>query len=759
MSVFTRPLALTDDGKKHEPVAPGRLLEPDLLPVSKAAGNVITKDSEGLLFAIKTLLSDSEKMLSVQDSKLRSNLALRLNSATNMLELLGAGNVRIAEVKLPVVPGLPIVAEVKKNFKPPTLEYGELPVGTYMHLQFQMSDGTLKDIYYNVSDFIDVYTGGNGISVTNNVIALKPVAGKGLEASATGASVRTTDLLRRGEKILGVADNGFYTQLSFAISGDTLILRGQNNAEVARIALPVSGETLTSAEFLREYTPPPPHGANQPVLPRSDYLHLHFDSAGNERDLYIDMGAFGGIWGKRVTTLPTGEALDKLLEDMPVGAFVWSADTDGLIIYLTPEEADIRYVALTGNQTVQGTKTFATSPTAPTPTAGDNSTRLATTAFVTGAIAASHVNDATLVRTTGTQSITGAKNFTVSPTVPTAAVKDNSTKAASTAFVMQALAAYDDLKHIWGKRVTTLPTGTELDKLLADMPVGAYVWSADTDGLTVAITQAEADKRYVALTGNQSVAGIKTFSVSPLAPTPAASDNSTKVATTAFVTRALASVDVTHPAWGKRVTTLPTGDALDTLLADMPVGAYVWSADTDGLTVAITQAEADARYVALAGNQTVQGTKTFSASPVLPTPAANDNSTKAATTAFVMRALASVDVAHPAWGKRVTTLPTGAELDALLSDMPVGAYVWSADTDNLSVGLTASDIGAGLKLDANGKLTLDIDPSSPLQLTADGKLTLDQSGLVSGGVSTDTDNALVAGADGKPYFPGNWGTL
>lgn len=36
-------------------------------------------------------------------------------------------------------------------------------------------------------------------------------------------------------------------------------------------------------------------------------------------------------------------------------------------------------------------------------------------------------------------------------------------------------------------------------------------------------------------TGDESVAGVKTFSSSPLVPTPAASDNSTKAATTAFV--------------------------------------------------------------------------------------------------------------------------------------------------------------------------------------------------------------------------------
>lgn len=47
-------------------------------------------------------------------------------------------------------------------------------------------------------------------------------------------------------------------------------------------------------------------------------------------------------------------------------------------------------------------------------------------------------------------------------------------------------------------------------------------------------------------------------------------------------------------------------------------------------------------YVTKAGDQTIDGVKTFSSSPVLPTPATNDNSTKAATTAFVQLVAAAL---------------------------------------------------------------------------------------------------------------------
>jgi len=53
--------------------------------------------------------------------------------------------------------------------------------------------------------------------------------------------------------------------------------------------------------------------------------------------------------------------------------------------------------------------TFTGNPTAPTPTDGDNDTSIATTAFVTGAIATA---DALIVKLAGSQTLTGSKTFT-----------------------------------------------------------------------------------------------------------------------------------------------------------------------------------------------------------------------------------------------------------------------------------------------------------------------------------------------------------
>ncbi len=100
----------------------------------------------------------------------------------------------------------------------------------------------------------------------------------------------------------------------------------------------------------------------------------------------------------------------------------------------------------------------------------------------------------------------------------------------------------------------------------------------------------------VSLDTAQTVGGVKTFTSSPLVPTADAADTSQKVANTAFVQGEIAS-----------------------------------------------KANAS-EVVKLTGNQTIAGTKTFSDSPEVPTPASGDNSQKTASTGFVQNAVATQGV-------------------------------------------------------------------------------------------------------------------
>ena len=82
----------------------------------------------------------------------------------------------------------------------------------------------------------------------------------------------------------------------------------------------------------------------------------------------------------------------------------------------------------------------------------------------------------------------------------------------------------------------------------------------------------------------------------------------------------------------------------------------------------------DTLYVALAGDQTIAGIKTFSSSPILPTPTVGDNTTKGATTAFIQSAISdikiqlSTQVSASGVAVDFTGIPTGAKrIEVLLS--------------------------------------------------------------------------------------------
>jgi hypothetical protein len=83
---------------------------------------------------------------------------------------------------------------------------------------------------------------------------------------------------------------------------------------------------------------------------------------------------------------------------------------------------------------------FTGTPTAPTAAGGTNTTQLATTAFVTGALG-SYLTTSVAAATYAVLGGSGAA-FTVSPTVPTPSIGDNTTKAINSAWVTTKLSTY-----------------------------------------------------------------------------------------------------------------------------------------------------------------------------------------------------------------------------------------------------------------------------------------------------------------------------
>ena len=157
-------------------------------------------------------------------------------------------------------------------------------------------------------------------------------------------------------------------------------------------------------------------------------------------------------------------------------------------------------VNLTTNQTVAGVKTFSASPVVPTPSSSDNSSKVANTSFVASVATGlqtqinSKASDSAVVKTSGNQTVDGIKNFS------------NSIRVGGTTYGSYAR------DHVEFFPLTTSSNGGYIDFHYAGS-------SADYTSRIKEIASGEIDFECSTVT----------------APTPVTSDNSSKIATTAFV--------------------------------------------------------------------------------------------------------------------------------------------------------------------------------------------------------------------------------
>jgi hypothetical protein len=172
---------------------------------------------------------------------------------------------------------------------------------------------------------------------------------------------------------------------------------------------------------------------------------------------------------------------------------------------------------------------FTGNPKAPTPTAGDNDTSIATTAFVQAEIAP--------------KAPLASPALTGTPTAPTPTASDNSTTISTTAFVKTAVA------NLVASAPGALDTLNELATALGNDPNFA---TSMTNALAL-----KAPLASPALTGN------------PTAPTPAGGDNDTSIATTAFVQGEIApKAPIASPTFtGDPKAPTPTKGDADTSIA------------------------------------------------------------------------------------------------------------------------------------------------------------------------------------------------
>ena len=382
------------------------------------------------------------------------------------------------------------------------------------------------------------FTAGNGVTITGNTI--------NVESANSGRIVVNADSI---DLASGIASTGTYKSVTVDTYGrvtagtNPTTLSGYGITDAAPIASPtftgtVSGITKTmvglgSVDNTAD-TAKPVSTAQQTALD----LKANIASPTFTGTVTIPAGAsisgFAPLASPTFTgtpTLPTGtiattQAADNSTTAVATTAFVTTADNlkaplasptfTGIVTI--PSGASISGFAPLASPTFTGTPTLPTGTIATTQTAANNTTAVATTAYVDAA--------------DNLKANLASPTFTGTPTLPTGTIAttqaaDNSTTAvATTAFVTTADALKANLASPTFTGTPTLPTGTIATTQTASNNSTAVATTAYVDA-------ADALKANLAS---------PTFTGVPAAPTAAAATNTTQVATTAFVRAEVAAL-------------------------------------------------------------------------------------------------------------------------------------------------------------------------------------------------------------------------
>lgn len=341
---------------------------------------------------------------------------------------------------------------------------------------------------------------------------------------------------------------------------------------------------------------------NSNFVADADYVHTDSNFTADEKTKLagIATGANKTTVATSITSSGTNPVTSKAIYD----ALADKADKAtslsgyGITNAYTKTEVD----SALGNKAPLASPAFTGTPTAPTAAQTVNNTQIATTAYVRTAVdgkadaattlsgygitdaytktevdsALDDKQDALTFDTTPTSGSTNpvtsggvyakvnalapksSPTFTGTPKAPTAAQTVNNTQIATTAYVRTAVdGKADEATTLAGYGITDAYTKSEVDAAIA-AGTALDIDSAPTSGSDHLVTSGGV---YTALSGKAPLASPE-FTGTPTAPTPATTDNSTKIATTAFVANMMAQV---HTFAVTVVQTLPATGVANTL--------------------------------------------------------------------------------------------------------------------------------------------------------------------------------------------------
>lgn len=336
-----------------------------------------------------------------------------------------------------------------------------------------------------------------------------------------------------------------------------------------------------------------------------------------------------------------------------------------------------------GNNTYTGINTFQNTVTTPTPAVNDSSNLVATTAWVTGK------NYLTSASLTGYAPLFSPA-FTGIPTAPTPGVGNNTTEIATTAFITGALTNYQpldaDLSAIAALTGTNVIYYRSSATVWSPVVIGGGltfsggVLASTAGGGNVSSSGTPVNGQIAQWVTSSQITGINpsalgyapintpVFTGNPQAPTIALADNSTSLATTAYVQGNLANfqpldADLTSIAALTGTNTIYYRSGVATwspvglsglsfsggILTVTAGGGNVNSSGTP--TVGQVAIWTDATHIqgqsASAAGLAPINSPAFTGTPTAPTPVTGDNSTNVATTSFV-KSQAYAPLASPA---------------------------------------------------------------------------------------------------------------
>ena len=348
---------------------------------------------------------------------------------------------------------------------------------------------------------------------------------------------------------------------------------------------------------------------------------------------------------------------------------------------------DSTLVHTSGTETIAGIKTFTSAPVVPSGSFAESAVTNLTTDL------AAKATDTAVIHLAGAEAVTGVKTFTVSPLVPT---PTGGTQAASKSYV-DGVAGSGSTPDADASTKGKLQLSGDLGGTAASPTVTTTHLAAAlpiVQGGTGATTQ-----NFVDLSAAQTVGGIKTFSASPVVPTPT---SSAQTANKGYVDSVAGSGSAPDASSSTKGIVELTNDFGGTATAPTVVATHLAAAlpVAQGGTGSTTQ-----NFVDLNATQSIGGVKTFTANPVVPSGAFPESAVTNLTTDLAAR----VQTANGGLETVNTIASSGSSLTINLSSGNMAAVTLTANCAITLSGATngkACSLTLILKQDATGSRTV-----------------------------------------------------